>query len=252
MSTPRFFVDELAEGLAALPVHEARHALLSLRLREGDSVEVFDGKGGVGQGVLCGASAARRGKSRQAVGVRIVDLQREALPIGALHLLVAGCKGDRVAWMVEKCTELGASAIHFVEFERSVVQVGAPAIEKLRRATIEACKQCGRAWLPRLFGGETLRDAASAVPAGELLVAHPDPRAPTLSAAVADSAADSTARVVIGPEGGLSPAELDFLAQAGGRQVRLAAHVLRVETAAVAVAAAWSMCRLDAEARQDR
>lgn len=239
MHIPRFYVSELREPLTVLPEAEARHARSSLRLVNGDEVELFDGRGGLAAGVVeaPGAIGKARGKTAPQLSVRVRDIRRESAPQRTLTLIVAGCKGARLDWMIEKCTELGVTRIILAEFERSVVRVSPGHTDRLLRTAIEACKQCGRNWLPELEAGATLLDAAK--PAiSRLLVCEPGQPSESLPAALATGGSAVTA--VIGPEGGLTAAELDSLDQLGGLRVRLAEHVLRIETAAVCVASIWA------------
>ncbi len=249
MSDHWLFCPDLRVGQNVLSSAEARHATGSLRLRAGDTVTVFDGEGHVGQGILASGgtttpeSAARHGANRrkQSTTVSVSDIKTIPPPEQTLTIIVAGCKGARLDWLVEKSTELGVTRLVSAEFERSVVRVGAQHVVKLRRTAIEACKQCHRACLPRIDAGRALAAAIGNVEPCCLLVAHRANDATTLGAWLTANASRSRElAIVIGPEGGLSPTELDFLQTCGGQVVRLADYVLRVETAAIAAAAAWA------------
>ncbi len=248
MEPPRFYCPVFAPGLVTLDAGESRHARRSLRLRPGDDVVLFDGCGRIATGTLAGSAdvpasgaPARSRRGDNAVRVAVTDLRECARPACSLTLLVAACKGPRLDWLVEKCTELGVSRLVLTRFEHSVVHPGPQHIARLRRTTIEACKQCGRAWLPVIDGGIALADALARVSGSTLLVAHPDADAAPLGPWIAaHQAQPGNLAVVIGPEGGLSSAELAALQSAGGQLVRLAQHTLRIETAALAVAAVWA------------
>lgn len=233
MHIPRFHVNELRGPTVELPEAESRHAVLSLRLMERNEVEVFDGRGNVARGEIVAAVTTKRGKAARIVQVQIGEIRREAPPARPLTLIVAGCKGARLDWMIEKCTELGAARIVLADFERSVVHVRAAQADKLLRTAIEACKQCGRNWLPEIAAGMRMLDATGKKE-GALLVCEPGPASKPLSAMVVKEPA---AAVVIGPEGGLTESELTELERRGALRVRLADHILRVETAAVCAAA---------------
>jgi 16S rRNA (uracil1498-N3)-methyltransferase len=250
MQPPWLYCPQLAAGAVALDESEARHARLSLRLKPGDAVALFDGRWGVAHGKLAEDAAGEARPSPAARSVRkhglrtIVVVERiESIPPPArrLTLIVAACKGPRLDFLVEKCTELGATRLVFAEFERSVVRLGSTHVEKLRRTAIEACKQCGRAWLPEIEASLTLADAVKHRADAALLIAHPAADAAPLGTWLQQhrEAAGDIA-VVIGPEGGLAPDELHSLLAAGAQPVRLGEHVLRVETAAVAAAATWA------------
>lgn len=237
----RFFCHELHGSTVTLDEAETRHALQVLRLSAGAEVLLLDGAGGVARGALRAA-----GKRQRTIEVDIVQRAQAPPPARALTLLVAGCKGARLDWLVEKCTELGVRSLVFAEFERSVVHVGENHLEKLQRTAIEACKQCGQRWLPQLRTGEPI-DAAvrhwqrgpGGGPAAQLLLCHPHEQSPRLGRLLAGRALTAAA-AIIGPEGGLSEGEAQRFMAAGAEPVLLADELLRVETAAVAVAAVFA------------
>lgn len=239
MHIPRFHVSELREPLTILPEAEARHARSSLRLGHGDEVELFDGRGGAAAGVIetSAAIGKSRGRTAPQLTVRIRTIRRESAPSRTLTLIVAGCKGARLDWLIEKCTELGVTHIMLADFERSVVHVSQSHTDRLLRTAIEACKQCGRNWLPEITAGMTLEKAVLNTNA-PLLVCDPTDSQESFASALLPIHERTTA--VIGPEGGLGPADLSFLRQNGGKTVRLTQSILRVETAAICAAALWS------------
>jgi 16S rRNA (uracil1498-N3)-methyltransferase len=248
MDAPWFYCPALHCGEIELDAAEARHVRQSRRLRAGDALTLFDGVGHVGEGVLLGepddlSATDKRRRTRPGATRVLISSVEEVPPTSrALTLIVSGCKGARLDWLVEKCTELGVSRLILADFERSVVRLNPGHVEKLRRTAIEACKQCRRARLPEIATGMSLPDACAARGADPLLVAHPSPDAPTLADRLRDGYPHTReVAVVIGPEGGLTDDELNMLRAAGGEIVRLTAHILRVETAAIAVAAWWAL-----------
>ncbi len=247
MSTPRFHCPAIRAGLVELPPAEAQHALRSLRLRPGDAVELFDGAGLTAAGVLQPNTEPSAGGKRQrgaAARVAVEAVRHTPPPARRLTLLTAACKGDRLDFLIEKSTELDVWRIELCQFERSVVRVGAGHADGLARRAIEACKQCGRAWAPQIGAGRSLaaaledwrRDDAAAA----LLVADPSDDAIGFSKWLRDAQASERAAIVIGPEGGVAPAESVRLNELGAIRVRLGPHVLRVETAALAAAACFA------------
>ena len=249
MSNPWFYSEQLTTGVLTLSDQESRHARQSLRLRAGEPLVLFDGLGGIAHGTLRPDgpetdSARRSGKHVSPATVAVAETQTQPLPTWPLTLIVAGCKGARLDWLIEKCTELGAVRVILTEFERSVVHAGPKHVAKLRRTAIEACKQCHRARIPEINAGLGLHEALAACRGSTILAAHLSRDATPLASALTDllrpDAPGSSLAVVIGPEGGLTPSELGWLDDAGGRFIRLGSLVLRVETAAVAVAASWA------------
>jgi 16S rRNA (uracil1498-N3)-methyltransferase len=249
MSQPRFFCARLAPGNITLDASESSHALRSLRLRPGEEVILFDGQGRLAHGILQSDDdlpAAGKPRRQSAVKGRraLVSVQRvlcEPPPARTLALIVAACKGARLTWMVEKLTELDATHIMIAAFERSIVHLGPSHAAKLRRTALEAAKQSRRIWLPEITCGVTLGEALADLPEGMLLVAHPADDALSLSSRLhARDLAERHLTAVVGPEGGLTETEITLLQEAGGELVRLAPTILRVETAAISLAANWA------------
>ena len=247
MHPPRLFCPQLAIGDVTLDEAEARHALRSLRLRAGDAVTLFDGRGGLAHATLTAPAdqAKTKGARKRApqTAVVVTAIEHVPQPRRTLTLIVAGCKGPRLDWLIEKCTELGTTRIVLAEFARSVVNVGASHLDKLRRSAIEACKQCGRAWLPELNAGPDLATAIGQSQADTLLVAHPTEKSTPLGEFLQQQPTRTgETTTVIGPEGGLTDDEVNRLVERGAVAVRLGEHILRTETSAVAVAASWAAC----------
>jgi len=232
----------LRPGPLTLADSEARHATQSLRLRASDAVTVFDGNGPLGRGAIeAPSTAASKRNQRQPLTLLVETIRTIPRSTHELILIVPGCKGARLDWLIEKGTELGVSRFILAEFEHSIVRTGLQHARKLERTAIEACKQCHRDWLPQIESGGSLVAAIAAVAGATLLVAHLEPEAPALASWLnTHSSAVARLAAVIGPEGGLSAMEIEALRLAGGQMIRLAKHVLRVETAALAVAACWA------------
>lgn len=242
MLGPWFHCDDLVPDLIALDDAEAAHAAASRRLVPGDRCVLFDGRGQLAECEIvdaAGRAAGRRSDREFRVAVRA----RHAVerPAGGLRLFVASPKKDRLEWMIEKCTELGAAHITLTEFDRSIVHPGAGKLDRLARTAVEACKQSQRAWLPTIDGPISADAAIGAVAASAFAVADVGGGL-RLSEWIASTRADSAA-LFIGPEGGISERERSAFAARAAVTIRLAAGILRIETAAVAAAAVWSESR---------
>jgi len=226
----RYFVDQPITGESAELVDtEAQHLTKVMRAAVGDEVTLFDGSGA--------EFLARVAKiAKSAVSLEIVErreISRESRV--ALTLAVALPKGERQKWLVEKLTELGAARLIPLLTERGVAQPVDAALTRLRRSVIEASKQCGR---NRLMEIAPPRDAmeffASDSVVGVNLIAEPGgellgPLPPGIS----------QLNCAIGPKGGFTPAELKGALENQWRPVSLGTTILRIETAAIAMAA-WS------------
>ncbi len=248
----RFFADRPNTGdRAELRGDEARHLAAVMRAAPGDLVVLFDGSG---------AEFAARiaALHKQTVELEIIErreISRE-LPI-AVTLAVALPKGDRQKWLVEKATELGVTRLVPLTTERGVAQPLASALNRLRRTSIEAAKQCGRNRLLEIAPPQPAATFFAAAPADSLrLLADPSSELlarisrtritlacsasegpPTL----ARSASEGLSAVIaaVGPEGGFTPAEIAAARTADWHLVSLGPRTLRVETAAL-VLAAWA------------
>ena len=231
-------------ALIDLPASVAHHASRVLRLREGDTVTLFNGEGGEFEARLTRIESrvvsAAVGKHRA--------VERES-PLNVT--LLQGLAGaERMDYVIQKAVEMGVTAIAPVTMARSVTRLDAARAgkraEHWRSVIVASCEQCGRNRLPLLH---PLRDFGAAL--GSLDSADPgaDPGT-TIGAALSlvlspgegSSLAEfdrpsGTIRLLIGPEGGLAPDELAAAQRAGFRTASLGPRVLRTETAGVAVRA---------------
>jgi 16S rRNA (uracil1498-N3)-methyltransferase len=225
----RFFLrSPPRDGRAVLADDEARHLARVLRAAVGDEVRVFDGAGGEW---IARVAAIGRDDVTLDVGA-VVAVAPAAGP--DVTLAVALPKGERQRWLVEKLTELGTARLVPLVTARGVAEATPAALERLRRSVIEACKQCGRSRLMEIAAPETVAEACAAVPAGGRAILG-DPAGPPLDGEVLAGA--DAILVLVGPEGGFTPDETAAALAAGAIRARLGPHVLRVETAAIALAA---------------
>lgn len=228
----RFCLDTPPSGGHATLTGPAAHRLTRvLRLPVGASVELFDGSGAVWPARIEQISAA---SVRLSLGA---PRSQPALPDAIL--LAALIRPTRYEWLLEKATELGATAIVPLLCERSAVrpaEIGAARLARWRRITIEAAEQCGRATLPALSPPISLAAALTGF-RGELLIAAEPAHgeAPPVGALPLSNSEPIT--ILVGPEGGLTPAEFTAAVAAGGQPVSLGPLVLRAETAALAALA---------------
>jgi len=224
----RFFLETPpVADRAELSGDEARHLARVLRAQVGDTVSVFDGRGREWP-----ARVATLGRDR--VGLELGPVVVAPQSSRTLTLAVALPKGDRQKWMVEKLTELGCTRLVPLATTRGVAEATPGAVQRLVRSSIEACKQCRRNTLLEIASPLTIAEVLAQRDAAALaLIADPtgEPFGPMLAGHAGAILA------LVGPEGGFTAEELTTAAAAGCRSVSLGPHVLRVETAAVALAA---------------
>jgi 16S rRNA (uracil1498-N3)-methyltransferase len=225
----RFYVNSpLSPGPVTLDGAEAHHLATVCRLRPGDRVCLFNGDGHEYPADVL--AVARRTVQ---VEVRGVESPARELP---LPLTVAAPlpKGDRGQFLLEKLTELGATSFVPLRTRRSVVHPGEMRLDRLQRYVIEASKQCGRNVLLRLEPVTEWTDycARGDLPAVRAL-AH-------LGGTGQLAPAGQAVALAVGPEGGWTEDEVALAAAAGWQVVDLGPRVLRVETAAL-VLAAWAI-----------
>lgn len=208
-----------------------RHLFRARRAAVGERLRVVDGEGRARWGEI-----ARVEKSWGEV--RMGEPAPDGEPQVRLELLVATLRPERASWLVEKATEVGACAVRFLHTERAPRTFGPGTVGRLRRVAATAVEQCGRARLPEVTGTHPWDEL------GALTVNLPDRRFLDPEAPEAGFAPAATpACLLIGPEGGFSPAERAGLLARDFRPVGLGPRVLRTETAALVGAAGMLLGR---------
>ena len=215
-------------GTAKLDGVEAHHLMHVLRASPGDIVELFNGAGLVARAEI--VSIHRRDAL-----LRILGAHREERPPRQVIIGTAVPKGDRFDWLIEKVTELGVTRLVPLVTARSVVDPREGKLDKLRQTVIAACKQSGRNHLLELSPVTSWNDFMK----GELtshpsFLAHPGPDAKLISSSLFGN---STVVMAIGPEGGFTDEEVSMAVECGAKTVSLGPLILRIETAAMAMAA---------------
>lgn len=235
MSLPRFHLAQpwTSEHLARLPEEVSHHALKVLRLRAGTSIEIFDGMGGSASGELL--------VSGKHAGIALASAPQQDPPRPPRLTLIQGiASGDKMDWIMEKATELGVDRIIPVAAQRSVLRLQGERRDKRwlhwQRVALAACAQCGRNRLPDIPAPCSLLEAMEQAGRGLILLCDPDAEDSLLP--LLRSRQPTAITLLIGPEGGWAPEELQQAAQMGAQLVRYAGHILRTETAGLALAAA--------------
>lgn len=210
----------------------ANHIMRVLRLRDGELLTLFDGRGGE-------YGARITAFRRNAVQVDVQEhraIERES----TLDLTLAQgiSRGERMDWVIQKATELGVRRIIPVLTERSVVRLDERQSERKlqhwRAIVISACEQCGRNTLPELMEPLELYGTFQTVEPDFVRVLL----SPSGTLRAGDLGHPARIAVLIGPEGGLAEREQEAAVSAGFKEVQLGARILRTETAAIAALAA--------------
>jgi 16S rRNA (uracil1498-N3)-methyltransferase len=234
----RFYLppEHCAGAALRLAGREAHHALRVLRVKYGEMVAVLDG---IGNEFLCTVDRC----SRDAVTLFVSLKNFTPAPPCPVTLLVAVPKGKIIEDIIQKAVELGASRILPLLTERVATHLDAEAAadkrDKWRQVAIEAIKQCGALWLPKIETPATIgqflarpeRFELSLV--GSLQTERRHPRECFQEFQTQHGRRPQSAAVWIGPEGDFTLEELKAIQNSGAQPISLGKLVLRVETAAV-------------------
>lgn len=217
-------------GEVALPEGLAHHALRVLRLRDGEPMVLFDGRGGE-----VDARLVVRGKAGFAQLGERRTLDRES-PLQVV-LVQALASGDKMDWVVQKAVELGVTAIQPVQAERSVLRLSGERADKRlahwQQVAVSACEQSGRNRIPQVHPLQPLVPWLAAVRGERGYVLAPGGG----TGFGGEAWPEGAVHVLIGPEGGWTEAELAACDAAGFRRVTLGPRVFRTETAGLAALA---------------
>lgn len=227
----RYFIDTaLSPGVVELDGPEAHHLATVCRIRPGDAVCLFNG-----DGREYPARVVEVGKRRLTLEVTAATAPLREVGF-RLEVAAPLPKGDRAQVLLEKLTELGVTSFTPLQTARSVVQPREAKLDKLQRHVIEASKQCGRNVLLQVqaLTPWPVFCASSGLPTLRLL-AHPNGVHGSQPLERGDVV------VAVGPEGGFTEEEVTQGLAAGWRAVTLGPRILRIETAALALAAVFAL-----------
>lgn len=225
MSRHRVFLEspEVSDGALTIEGPEADHASRSKRVRVGDEIDAMDGRGTIHR---CRVETA----SRRGITLRVLESLRVEPVEPRLEVWSATPKGPRLDKMIDMLGQVGVAAWTPMHTRLGVVDPGAGKIERTRRITIETAKQCGRAHLMAIEPKASLDDALEAAPDLGLVIAD-------ASGSAYRPSGRSRVRLLVGPEGGFLPEEVEAARGAGAQVVSLGPHEQRIETACVGGAA---------------
>ncbi len=228
----RYFVSSLDRG--ALDAEQSHHCVQVMRQAVGDMLTVFDGQG-------VEAKARITEISKDEVKFQVLAKAPSPRATHPVWLAQALTKPKSMDMIFQKATELGVSEIAPLQSDHSIVQVddekADAKVDKWKKLTIEAAKQCGQNWLPLVHQPSSPKDFISGIPKNAVkLIASLQHEARPLKTALREHLQGlkpgSPIVVMIGPEGDFTPAEIGQARSAGFAPVSLGKIILRAETAA--------------------
>ncbi len=242
MTDPLFLLDRLDDRIGpgqsvSLRGDEGRHAAVVRRIRVGEIVILGDGQGRA-------VRARVSGVAKSGLDAQVVELLAVAEPARRFVVAQALAKGERAELAVELLTEVGVAEIVPWQAARSVVRWNAERADRggarWRATAREATKQSRRLWVPEVAPVAGTEELLAMVRASDLALVLHESADDWLSDV--ELPERGSVLLVVGPEGGIAPEELDALAEAGAVAVRISDGVLRTSTAGV-VAVAGLMAR---------
>jgi 16S rRNA (uracil1498-N3)-methyltransferase len=236
MVEPLFHKDNLVAevgSLVDLDGPEGKHAVQVRRMRQGEAIQLSDGKGLRVRGTVAQLTGST-------LKLEVVEVIKEELPNRRITLVQALAKGDRDELAIQAATELGAMGIIPWQASRSISRWDGPKIAKgqarWQQIVSEAAKQSLRAFTPEVKNIVDTKELAALVSSFDLVLVL-DTSA-TLAIGKAGISSSGSIALIVGPEGGIEQSELDALEAAGAKLVSLGANVLRTSTAGPALIAA--------------
>lgn len=236
MRIPRLYcpADYQVGQTLSLSKEQAHYTLTVLRLKDLRPIELFDGKGLQAQGKL--QITSRR--SAQVMIESIDSIDHES-PL-TTRLIQAISKGDRMDYTIQKCVELGVSEIQPIFTEHCDVKLSDDKLEKKQRQwqdiAINACEQSNRNVVPHVLPAKNYQAWLSQQSNINGLVLNP--YAENTLKTLPNELAQKPIYLLIGPEGGLSDAEVELAVAKGFTETRMGRRILRTETAGVTVLSA--------------
>lgn len=219
------YLNPLEPGQASLRADEAKHLIRVLRIKPNAELRVFDGMGNEAKAIV-------QSVDKYSLKIEVFEVYKSEIePELNITLAISLLKADKLAEIARKSTELGVKEIKLFYSQYSDLQkISENKLERLNRIVLEAAKQSGRAFIPKIQPPVALRDIALS----EInLLAHP-----YVKNTLADIKVDKKDITVFsGPEGGFSEAEIDDLGQ-NIKLIKLGPRILRAETAPIAIISA--------------
>ncbi len=222
--TRRLYLPELGQmeagQVAALNSDELHYATSVLRLKDSETIELFDGNGHFAAGHILKSD-------KRNLFCELSEISFAA-PLAAPILAVGYCK--RFDEVLEKGTELGAGAIIPMNLDRTAISLNGAKSDHFTKVVLAAARQCRRYYLPEIWPITTLKELLMKIPRPAVALPHGAPMS---------ALAEKPNCLLIGPEGGFSPAEIALFKQRALPAFGLGPHILRATTAAAASLAVY-------------
>lgn len=223
----RFFVEDIQDKII-IDGEEFRHAVSVLRVKEEDRIIVCDGKG---KEYL---SKIEKINKKDMIVSTLEERINDCEPTEKLTLICGYLKGDKTELVVQKAVELGVYEIVVFSSEYSSAYMNENKLLRLNKVSMEACKQCGRAYVPKVVYAENFEKALSlGLSAKNKLFACEF----ATENEVDFSSLQGETTVVVGSEGGFSKGEFELAKELGYKTIYLGKRILRAETACIALSA---------------
>lgn len=247
LPAPRFYCatlphPRLGEPYCTLNAEQTRHARKVLRVQVGQAVELFDGHGRLARATV--ADYQSDTTLCQVNEVEVFDQQRPLVTVAA-----AVPKGGRGDDMVNQLSQIGADRFIPIRTERSVVDPREAKLERYTAAAVESAKQSRRLFLMQI---ETVQDFEDVLTLGRDLALIATPEGQAIDGLGQKLIKAEHVMLFIGPEGGFTENEMERAMEAGCLAWRIAGHILRIETAAVAAVAIARYLAQGASQREQR
>ena len=228
MSIPRFFFEEKTKNLESLKEDIFRH-IKALRLRVGDAIVLFDGKGNESVGIIKDI-----GKHEAIWALS----SRKFVPPKPCSVAIACSmpKGKRQAFLIEKLSELGVARFIPLISSRTVVMPNSGSILRLQKIATEGARQSGQNFVMKVEEPMQFGDAIEIRDYTLKLFAHPD--GSCLKEILRKNSTTKSILCLVGPEGGFTDKEIELAAKNSFQKITLGGPLLRIETAAMMIAAA--------------
>jgi len=223
----RFFVNEIADNII-IDGEEFRHAVNVLRIKDGEEISICNGEG---KEFL--AKVDKINKKDMEISL-CEELKNECEPKNKLTVVCGYLKGDKTELVVQKAVELGVYEIVVFSSEYSSAYMNENKLSRLNKVALEACKQCGRAYVPKVKYAENFTEAITynTCAKNKLFACE---FASCSEVDIGNLSGETV--VVVGSEGGFSKAEYEKAKELGYSTVYLGKRILRAETASIALTA---------------